>query len=160
MVPHQIPLFTHHVAHTDQEGLHMVKKPPTLTYDPARLLTLAKGRDTKRAVARALASKYQDEREKLADARRRAALARENALHDHGAGRAVGEEAAARLETEAEGIRARMAESQGEIDVTNAEAAEAGRLVAACLKFAKAEGLSIPCDLRDEAEPRAMMGVA
>lgn len=140
----------------------MAKKLPTLTYDTGRMLTLAKARDTKRAVARDLSARYQDERERLADVRRRAALARENALHDHGPDKGLALDKAAKLEAEVEGIRARMAELQTEIDVTSGEAAESGRLVASCLAFARSEGLTVPPALLAEATKRTFMpgGVA
>lgn len=136
----------------------MAKKPPTLTFDAGRLLILARTRDTKRAVTRDLSARYQDAREKLADTRRRAALARENATWEHGPDKGLALENAAKLEAEAAEIRAAMDSLQLEIDAQSAASAEAARLLKSALTFAKAEGLTIPRQLQAEATERFVMG--
>lgn len=138
----------------------MAKKPPTLTFDAGRLSVLAKARDRQKAQLRALSGRYDDARERLADVRRRAALTRENALHDNGPNRAVAEENAAKLQKQAEEIRTDMQALRLEIDAQAAAASEAGRVLSAALTFARDEGLSIPRELQAEAEPRNVMGVA
>ena len=138
----------------------MAKKPPTLTFDAARLSVLAKARDRQKAQLRALSGKYDDARYRLTDVRRRAALTRENALHDHGPNKGLALDNAAKLEAQAEEIRADMQALQSEIDAQAAVAADAGRVLAAALSLARAEGLSIPRELQAEAEPRNVMGVA
>jgi hypothetical protein len=135
----------------------MMPKAKPLTFDPARLTRLAKARDAKRALSRSLSDQYQLERERLLDARRRAELTRANAATNNLA-RAAGEEAAAKIEAEADAIRARMAELQKEIDMTTSEATAANQLVTSCLAFASAEGLTIPAGLSGSVSANAMGG--
>lgn len=135
----------------------MAKTKP-LTFDPARLLVLARTRDTHRAQLVGLADRYDALRESLNDTRRRAALARENAQHAHGPARAEGEKNAAALEARTAEILAEMAELQAQIDAAAAATSDAGQCLSRALEFAKAEKLTIPRALAETGTPAQAMG--
>jgi chromosome segregation ATPase len=122
-----------------------------LTFDPSRLTALARIRDAKRATIRDLGERYQQLRERRADAQRRANLAQANAQVTFGPAREAADNQTTKSQAEVDQIGARMQELQSEIDALAAEAGEAGMNFKTALAFAAEQGLTIPTTLADEA---------
>jgi len=128
----------------------MARKAIKLSYDVDRLVALAKNRDRHRAVMRDLSERYQELRQRRIDIERRAEQARENAQGYSGGNSRIAIETAEKLKARSEEVRAQMADLQAEIEAAKSEAAEAGRLLSACLAFAQSEKLAIPPALHGE----------
>lgn len=121
----------------------------SLTFDAARLVALARTRDRNRALVRSENDRYQIARESLLDLRRQLGAARDRAIDTRDP--AASDAQIARLESRVEEIRAEMAGVQIELDAFAEAAGDAGRLLTACLQFAKEHGLDLPSALRAEA---------
>jgi hypothetical protein len=126
--------------------------PDNATLDPSRLVHLARVRDQRRAVAKDIYDRYQENREKRISLQRLLDVAAESYSSKKAYSRFPEETASnvAQLKAQLAEFSAAMAKLQDEGDAASAEANEAATLFSRCLAFALDAKLEIPPSLKSE----------
>lgn len=122
-----------------------------ITFDPARLVVLARRRDEHRALARAAYDRYQNLREERTDVLRRASSTGLSGGLGSPISRQEAEENVAALHRQAEHLFRQMQAIEAESGEKSGLATTASALLKSAMKFAASQGLEIPAELAAEA---------
>ena len=129
-----------------------------ITYDPDRLSVLDQKRRSAQALQRAANDLLHDLRDKKNEARRMADMLHRKSLDGGNDARKSAEAQAKEHEAEAAKLTRQMAEIEAEMSAHGSAAGRANTLFKNALKFAVAEGLTVPAAFENEAEKIRVKG--
>lgn len=130
-----------------------------LEFDPSRLTALDAKRRQAQALQRASNDLLHDLRDKKNEARRMADMLHRKALGGDNEARQAAEAQAREHEAEAAKLSKQIAEVDAEMSAHSSAAGRANSLFRQCLKFAVAEGLTVPDAFADEARKIELKGL-